>query len=66
MKKYRYIKPETTVIDVEPEAMMAASNGTPNSIDVTFDTGGTDIIGPSSSADAKKHYNAWGFDEEED
>lgn len=60
MKK-RYIKPETAVVDVEPESMMAASGrmfGETNEISVQDD---------DNNMYSKGHGpDVWGFDEDED
>lgn len=65
MKKNIYVKPETTVMLIETEDMIAASPGAdvaPNSLDVEFST--TKTIN-SGSVSAKGHDSSlWDFDDE--
>ena len=64
MKKNIYVKPETTVVLIETEAMMAASG--PESTSVTFDFNGNNSIGSGQSVDSKGHgSNLWDFDDDD-
>lgn len=63
MKKNIYVKPETTVLVIETEAMMAASGPEAVSASFSFDSG--DNIN-SGSVDAKGHGSSlWDFDDED-
>lgn len=64
MKKNIYVKPETTVMLIETENMIAASPGVaPNSLDVEFSSTQPSIN--SGSLSAKGHDSSlWDFDDE--
>ena len=55
----KYIKPEIQVVEVELQAMMAASGEDP-----TLSIFNEDATGDAMSKDHASNFDVWGFDEE--